>query len=895
VSASPSSLSFNSVVINTTSTAQAVTIQNTGSTQMTFVSIALTGQYSDTTTCGATLAGNASCTVNISFAPTALGVQNGTLTVTDNATGSPQTVSLSGTGISGGGGSGFAIGWTSVAGTNYGPLCPNAGGARPDVQGQSGCGAVMDAWAGGTADTKRNRLLFMGGGHHDYYGNELYSFDPVAGTISRLYNASDVSNYNTNTTNYETNLDGTASTRHTYGGIAYDPTSDTMMLEGGGIPGVGVLSNHTWLLTLNGLSPSSTSAGFWADKAPTQSGGSLNSQFGNLLAYDPNTDSMMLWEAWQSQPGHLWSYNRGTNTWTLLATYGSNPFMDGTESGAIDRSRSLFFAVGNGKLLKINIANGSNYAVSDMAPTATGCSTAVSGDYSGVDFDTSDNTIVIWRGGNIAYSYNPTSNTCTAETYSGGPPSQAQNGTFGRLIYFPTLGIHAVCNNLNANCFILRRSVDVAMTNSWQNIQSGINVPGGAASIVNTQTFDTFPTTNIQHYFNLFKPAQVTTDCTNAADGCSLEFTMNPGDFQGEPGTYLTNFNSTNTALYGQNSEFYIQMRVRYDPAMLLSSTWTNFEGSKIFFVSEGDSATSGQVGGCSNTPTDTVIQNGTSHPGFPIEYWNCGNAGTLKFLDSSFEPVQLSVPAQSDFLDQDAAGCPHYGLGGGTGSTIPHTDPTCWNFVGNEWYTIQLHVKVGTWNTATSVDDLWFCHQAQPCQLVINGADIATNDNGPSVTDKFGKITIGPYATNATWQTTTHVWYDDLVISNRRIPDPNVNTPNEPDSLSLSAISTAHITVNWRVNSFNGTPQDDTGFLIERCTGTVATCLSNPQSGFSQIGTTAPHATSFTDSSVTTGHTYVYRVRAKNQYGNSGYATSVCFNTALPSSGASVCGAATI
>jgi hypothetical protein len=795
------------------------------------------------------------------------------------------------------------VGWTAINNTNYGPICPNAGGARTDIQGQSGCGAVVDAWAGGFADTKRNKLCFWGGGHNDYYGNEVYCLDLVNKTMALLDKASDASGIpNPNTTNSEAMPDGTAGTRHTYGGIAYDPATDNALIEGGGIIGPGALSNHTWTLSLAGLSPGSTGTCCWTDKAPTISGGSMTSQFGNLLNYDQNTDSFFLWTPFQSQQGDLWQYTRSNNTYTHLAAYTNSgiPFMNGFQSGAIDYSRSLFFAIGGGKLLKVSIASGSTFTVSDMAGTATGCATAVADGYPGVDFDPVDRTVDVWINGNTMYAYNPDTNTCSAETYASGPPaadtSPTYNGTFGRWQFFPALGVHAECNSRNNFCFVLRRTVDVPLTNSWQNILAGVNVPGGSASLVSNQTFDTFPTTTTQHYFgSLFAPSQITTDCVNAADGCSLEWTMKPGDFQGVPGTWVTNFNSTNTALYGQNSEFYIQMRVRYDPAMLLSSTWTSFEGSKIFFVSEGDSATSGQVGGCSNTPTDTVIQNGTSAPGFPINYWNCGNAGTLKFLDSSFEPVQLfgpSLPGPSgNFLDQVTAGCPHYqGFVG-----MPSTDPTCWNFVGNEWYTIQLHVKVGTWNTATSVEDLWFCHATTPCELINNAADMGLADNGPSVTDKFGKITIGPYATNATWQTLTHVWYDDIVISNRRVPDPNVNTPNAPEGLNLSAISTAHITVNWRVNSSNGWPQDDTGFLVERCTNTPANCFANPQSGFTQIGTTAPHATSFTDSTVTTGHTYTYRVRAKNQYGNSGYAASICFNTALPSTGASVCGSATI
>ena len=122
-------------------------------------------------------------------------------------------------------------------------------------------------------------------------------------------------------------------------------------------------------------------------------------------------------------------------------------------------------------------------------------------------------------------------------------------------------------------------------------------------------------------------------------------------------------------------------------------------------------------------------------------------------------------------------------------------------------------------------------------------------------------------------------VWFDDLMVSTHRIPDPNVSTPNAPDSLKLSNIAANTVTVNWRVNSQNGTAQDDTGFLVERCTGTAAACLPSPQSAFVQVAITAPGAASFVDTTAVSGKTYTYRVRARNLNGDSGYAAAVCFN----------------
>src|SRR5258708_28821159 len=105
VTLSPSSLSFPSQPLNTTSVSQAVTLMNTGSAALSITSIAASTQFGQTNNCPispSTLAVNASCTINVTFTPTATGAQSGSITITDSAVGSPQQITLTGTGASGG-------------------------------------------------------------------------------------------------------------------------------------------------------------------------------------------------------------------------------------------------------------------------------------------------------------------------------------------------------------------------------------------------------------------------------------------------------------------------------------------------------------------------------------------------------------------------------------------------------------------------------------------------------------------------------------------------------------------------------------------------------------------------------------------------------------------------
>jgi hypothetical protein len=76
-------------------------LTNTGTSTLNISSITTSGDFAQATStkpCGSTLAAGKNCIVKVTFTPTALGTRTGTLTFTDNAPTSPQTVSLSGTG-----------------------------------------------------------------------------------------------------------------------------------------------------------------------------------------------------------------------------------------------------------------------------------------------------------------------------------------------------------------------------------------------------------------------------------------------------------------------------------------------------------------------------------------------------------------------------------------------------------------------------------------------------------------------------------------------------------------------------------------------------------------------------------------------------------------------------
>lgn len=104
VSLAPTSLTFAAQTVGTSSASQVITLTNESGSTMTITSLGIAGtdpsDFAQTNTCGTSLAGKKSCTISVTFTPTAIGSRSATVSVADNGGASPQTVILTGTGTS---------------------------------------------------------------------------------------------------------------------------------------------------------------------------------------------------------------------------------------------------------------------------------------------------------------------------------------------------------------------------------------------------------------------------------------------------------------------------------------------------------------------------------------------------------------------------------------------------------------------------------------------------------------------------------------------------------------------------------------------------------------------------------------------------------------------------
>ena len=100
VTLSPSALKFGDEVVGATSAVKKVSLTNTGASALSIASIAASADFAQTNTCGSSVAAGARCMISVTFTPAAAQAYTGAVTITDNTSGSPQAIALSGSGIS---------------------------------------------------------------------------------------------------------------------------------------------------------------------------------------------------------------------------------------------------------------------------------------------------------------------------------------------------------------------------------------------------------------------------------------------------------------------------------------------------------------------------------------------------------------------------------------------------------------------------------------------------------------------------------------------------------------------------------------------------------------------------------------------------------------------------
>ena len=328
------------------------------------------------------------------------------------------------------------LGWCEITDTTLESVCAATNGFE-EVSGVEGCAGIINDWSGGIADTARDRLIVWGGGHNGYYGNELYALDLAALQFLRLTDPSPPAS--SDSTCPEELSDGTPNSRHTYNGLAEIPHLGRMWAFGGSMAcGPGNFGDDTWLLDLASLA--------WT-RADPASGPNPAPRPGVAADYDPNTQKLFLHDT-----GTLFRYDPDTLVYEMLG----EETIDYHLTGVIDPTRELFILFGGNQVRAWDISATSNFQMQVWDDMVTGCDAIRDTVYPGLAYDSVQDRIVGWAGGDTAYVFDVDARSCTAVTHPGGPGPQPEAGTHGRFRYFPEYNVFAVVNDWQTNAYTLR-------------------------------------------------------------------------------------------------------------------------------------------------------------------------------------------------------------------------------------------------------------------------------------------------------------------------------------------------------------------------------------------------------------------------------------------------------
>lgn len=262
-----------------------------------------------------------------------------------------------------------------------------------------------------------------------------------------------------------------------------------------------------------------------------------------------------------------------------------------------------------------------------------------------------------------------------------------------------------------------------------------------------------------------------------------------------------------------------------------------------------------------------TWVDNSGNEDGFRV--FRCTGSGCTPTV----QLVQLSTPNLTGYSDASAAG----------GITYRY-HVVAYNAVGPSPASNIAEAQTPPAPTAPAAPSGLSATPVGPTQVDLMWTDSANNENGfrvfrcsgasctPTLLIQIATVDLQSYSDTAVTQDTLYSYY--VVAYNAVGPSPQSNqqniqtpplssAPNAPSNLAITSVSSSAIGMSWNDNS-----SDETGFQIERCTGTSC-------GGFAFVASVGAGSTSYSDSAVADDTTYGYRVRAVKSGEFSGYSNS--------------------
>lgn len=732
-------------------------------------------------------------------------------------------------------------GWYAIPNSNLRSVCPPDGFGGSSYAFRSQCNGVTNAWNSGAFDSTRNRLIVWGGGHDDYYGNELYALDLSNLTMTRLNNPSvpiASSCVESLSNPFGPNV------RHTYDGLAYMAHVDRLIAVSGD----------------PACNPTRVSTDIWTYSFANGTWHQMNAGGDNILlgyqatdiegtaiAYDPASRFVFI----DTKIGIL-TYDIATN---LLKTRnnqggGYRPFEVTT---IVDPVRRYLYTIGGGQMWRWDISSITQSNTTGTIPnptriTSSGGAAVVNASHPGLAWDSTNQQIVAWSGGNTVYSLNASTNTWTPTTFSGGPTAIAQ-GTFKRWAYSPTSNVFVVVNSVDSPAYTLRMAAGTADTTP-PSVPVNVAATTTSASQINlswTASTDNIGTTGYRIFRNgnqINSTASTQYSDTGLSPSTTYVYTVSAVDGAGNVSGQSTGASATTHALSSGGSDFQSRCNAagvlvckgfdtaeEFVPAVWPASgiygpdSCANCRmpvqdtsvalsgGSSLKFIINGQTS-SNMAGSLRQYFGRSFGNNSTFYVQFALRYdpnlvninwyqqmgtgWKsvifhgpnatCSDVEltTVIYYDSKFQHMYTDCGGRGIWSSQSPPltfqqgdhNCSYDAVESGNTSG-------CWkyNTLANTWITYYYKITIGTFGTPSSNIEAWYSTNGQPYKKFISIFNFRLN-NGTGPSNDYAYATIAPYMT-AKNQSVNHaaafMWLDELIVSTQPIVAPGGGTTNPP------------------------------------------------------------------------------------------------------------------
>ncbi|WP_213995083.1 hypothetical protein [Arsukibacterium sp.] len=335
----------------------------------------------------------------------------------------------------------YAPGWQPIDGTVLTEHCP--ANDLYDYPFQQYCHNVVFAWGGGDLDESTGRLYIWGGGHNDYYGNEVYQLDAISGELHRLTEPAQPAAPDTTPRLTElAPFDGSQpNSRHTYDGLAFISNEGVLWAFSGALAGrhAGGADPNTWLFDPD--------ANRW--HKDTASGDIPRGAFGVVAAYDSKTGLVFLHDR-----SALYSYQYHAEGGIYKKLNGKGGLGLGVNA-AIDPDSRKMLIIGQKKQILYDLTAATGYRRTAI-PLKGDAQFIEKFPAPGLTYNSKDGHFYAWPGDGKLYKFDLASLSWLGIPIADDPGPQVRHGTFGRFAYVKALDGFVLLNNPRQPAYFLK-------------------------------------------------------------------------------------------------------------------------------------------------------------------------------------------------------------------------------------------------------------------------------------------------------------------------------------------------------------------------------------------------------------------------------------------------------